>query len=80
MFSKQFMTTTHSKDLFFRVCSHAFNGFIFTFLFENRKRSLILNDALAEITELWEAELLEFLILINVVPGISVLVRSLGHF
>ena len=30
-------------------------------------------------TELWEAELLDFLILINVVPGISVVVQSLGH-
>ena len=55
-------------------------SFIFTLLCENRKRSLILNDALAEITELWEAELLDSLILINVVPGISVVVRSLGNF
>ena len=31
----------------------------------------------AEITELWEAELLDSLILINVVPGISVVVQSL---
>ena len=31
-----------------------------------------------EITELWEAELLDSLILINVVVGISVMVRSLG--
>ena len=30
-------------------------------------------------TELWEAELLDFLILINVVPGISVVVQSLDH-
>ena len=60
--------------------SNAFNSFIFTFLRENRKHSLILSDAVAEITELWEAELLDSLILINVMPGISVVVRSLGHF
>ena len=53
---------------------------LFSLLCENRKRSLILSDAVAEITELWEAELLDFLILINVVPGISVVVRSSGHF
>ena len=40
----------------------------------------VLSDAVAEITELGEAELLDSLILINVVPGISVVVRSLGHF
>ena len=40
----------------------------------------VLSDAVAEITELGEAELLDSLILINVVPGISVMVRSLGHF
>ena len=55
------------KDLFFRVHSPAFNSFIFTFLCENRKRSLILSDAVAKITELWEAELLGSLILMNVV-------------
>ena len=71
MFSKQFITISLSKDLFFRVHSHAFNSFIFTLLCENRKRSLILSDAVAEITELWEAELLDYLILINVVPGIT---------
>ena len=54
MFSKQFITIPHSKDLFFRVHSHAFNSFIFTFLCENRKRSLVLRDAVAEVTELWE--------------------------
>ena len=59
---------------------HAFNSFIFTLLSENRKRSVILSAALAEITELWEAELLDSLILINVVPGISLVVRSLGNF
>ena len=80
MFSKQFITIPHSKDLFFRVHSHAFNSFIFTLLCENRKRSLILSDVVVEITELWEAELLGSLILINVVPGISVVVQSLGHF
>ena len=50
------------------------------FLCENRKRSLILSDVVAEITELWEAELLDSLILINVVPGISLVERSLGYF
>ena len=60
--------------------SHAFNSFIFTLLCENQKRSLILSDAVAEITELREAELLDPLILINVVPGISVVMRSLGDF
>ena len=40
----------------------------------------VLSDAVAEITELGEAEILDSLILINVVPGISVAVRSLGHF
>ena len=68
------------RDLFFRVNSHAFNSFIFTLLCENRKRSLILSDAVAEITKLWEAELPDFLILINVVPGMSVVVRGLGQF
>ena len=80
MFSKQFITIPHSKDLFFRVHSHAFNSFIFTLLYENQKRSLILSDVMAEITELWEAELLDSLTLVNVVPGIGVVVRSLGHF
>ena len=51
MFSKQFITITHPKDLFFRVHSHASNSFIFTLLCENQKRSLILSDAKAEITE-----------------------------
>ena len=55
-------------------------SFIFTLLCENRKRSLILSDALAEITELWEAELLDSLILINVVAGINVVLQSLSHF
>ena len=49
-----FITVPHSKDLFFRVHSHAFNSFIFTLLRVNRKRYLILRDAVAEITELWE--------------------------
>ena len=80
MFSKQFIIMPHLKDLFFRVHSHVFNSFIFTILCENRKRYLILSDAVAELTELWEAKLLDSLILINVVPGISVMVRSLGHF
>ena len=80
MFSKQFITISLSKDLFFRVHSHAFNSFIFTLLCENRKHSLILRNAVAEIAELWEAELLDSLILTNVVPGISVVVRSLSHF
>ena len=68
MFSKQFIIIPHSKDLFFRVRS------------ENRKRFLILSDAVAEIAELWEAELLDSLILIKVVSGISVVVQSLDHF
>ena len=80
MFSKQFITIPHSKDLFFREHGHAFNSFIFTLLCENRKRFLILSDAMAEITELGEAELLDSLILINVVPGISMVVQRLGHF
>ena len=80
MFSKQFITIPHSKDLFFRVHSHAFNSFIFTLLCENRKRSLILSDLVVKITELWEAELLDSLILIGVLPGISVVVRRLSHF
>ena len=63
-----------------RVNSHVFNSFIFTLLCENRKRFLILNDAVAKITELWKAELLDFLILMNVVPEINVVVPSLGHF
>ena len=54
--------------------------FIFTLVCENRKRSPILSDAVAELTELWEAELLDSLILIDVLPRISVVVRSLGHF
>ena len=40
----------------------------------------VLSDAVAEITKLGEAELLDSLILINLVPGISVVVQSLGHF
>ena len=80
MFSKQSTTIPHSKDLFFCVYSHAFNSFIFTLLCENRKRSLILSNAVAGIMELCEAELLDSLLLINVVPGIRVVVRSLGHF
>ena len=60
--------------------SHAFNSFIFTLLCEIRKRSLILSDAVAEVTELWKAELLDYLILKNVVPGISVVVQSLDYF
>ena len=31
---------------------------LFTLLCENKKRSLILSNVMAEITELWEAELL----------------------
>ena len=38
----------HSKDLFFRVDSHAFNSFIFALLCENQKCSLVLNDAVAK--------------------------------
>ena len=50
--SMQFITIPQSKDLFYRVHCHAFNSFILTLLCENRKRSLILSDAVAEITEL----------------------------
>ena len=35
---------------------------------------------MAQITELGEAELIDSLILINLVPRISVVVRSKGHF
>ena len=35
---------------------------------------------MVELTELWEADLLDSLILINNVPGIIVVVRSLGAF
>ena len=55
--------------------------FIFRLLCENGKRALILGHAVAEITELREAELIDSFILIKVVPGISALVvRSLVHF
>ena len=47
---------------------------LFLHLCENQKCSLILSDAVAEITELWEAELLDSLILINVVPRIGMVV------
>ena len=80
MFSKQFITIPHSRNLSFRVHIHAFNKFIFTFLCENRKCSLILSDVVAEIAKLWEAELFDLLILINVVPQMSVVVRNLTHF
>ena len=60
--------------------AHAFNSFIFTLLCENGKLALILSNAVAEITKLGEAELLDSLILINLVPGISMVVQSLGHF
>ena len=53
---------------------------LFLHLCENRKCSLILSDVVAEITELWEAELLDSLILINVVPRIGMVVQCLGHF
>ena len=67
MFSKHFTNISPSKDLFFLVQS------------ENQKRSLILSDAVAEITELWEAEPLDSLILIKVVPGISVVGGKLSE-
>ena len=75
MFPKQFISIPHLKDLFVRVHSHAFNSFT-----ENQKHSLILSDAVAEMTELWEAELFDSLILINVVPEITVVVQSFGDF
>ena len=80
MFSKQFITIRHSKDLFFCLHSHAFDSFIFTFLCDNQKRSLIFSEVGAETIELWEAGLLDSLILMNVVPGISMVVQSLGRF
>ena len=80
MFSEQFITMPHLKDLFFRMHGHAFNSFIFTLLCENQKRSLILSNVMAEIMELWEAELVDPLILINVVPRIGMVVQSLGLF
>ena len=55
MFSKEFITIAHSKDLFFCVHNHAFNSFIVTLLCENQKHSLILSDVVANIMELWEA-------------------------
>ena len=79
MFSEQFITIPRSKDLFFCVHGHAFNSFIFTLLCKNQKCSLILSDVMAEITKLWEAELLDSLILINMVPQIGMVVQSLGH-
>ena len=54
--------------------AHAFNSFIFTLLCENQKLALILSNTVAEITKLGEAELLDSLILINMVPGISMVV------
>ena len=42
--------------------------------------NVFFSDAVAEVTDLWEVELLDSLILINVVPGISVVVRSSGNF
>ena len=54
-------------------------SFIFTLLCKNRKRFLISSDAVAGIMELWEAELLDSLILINVVPETSVVLGGLGH-
>ena len=53
---------------------------LFSLFCENRKGSLILSDAVAGITELWEAELRDSLNLINVVPGIGVVVGRLDHF
>ena len=40
----------------------------------------VLSDAVAEITKFGEAQLLDSLILINLVPGISVVMRSSDHF
>ena len=53
---------------------------VFKAIYNYSTRSLILSDVVAEITKSWEAELLDFLILIKVVPGISAMVQSLGHF
>ena len=40
----------------------------------------VLSDAVAQITKFGEVQLLDSLILINLVHGVSVVVRSLGHF
>ena len=56
--------------------SHAFSRCIFTLLCENPKCYLVFRDAVAEVTELWEDELLDSLTLISVVPGISMVVRT----
>ena len=71
---------TVEKFIFPCALPSSCNSFIFTLLCENRKRTLILSDAVAKITELWEAELPDSLILIGVLPGISVVVRRLSHF
>ena len=73
MFSKPFITPSPQRFIF-HVHSYAFNSFIFALLCENQKCSLIFSDAVTEVTELWEAELLDSLIIINVVPEISMVV------
>ena len=72
MFSKQFITT-HTRKIYFSVCIVMHLTVLFSHFY-------VKIENVGEITELWEAELLDSLILINVVPGISVVVRSLGHF
>ena len=79
MFSEQLITIPHSKDLFFHVHSRAFNSFIFTLMWKSKVLSNF-EWCVTEITELWEAELLGSLILINVVPRVGMVVQSLGHF
>ena len=76
MFSKPLITIPHSKDLFSMYM--AMHLIVLFSHFYVKKRSLIFSDA--EVTELWESEPLDSLILINVVPGISMVVRSSGHF
>ena len=78
MFSKQYITIPHSKDLFFRAHSHAFNTFIFTFMWKSKTFSNF-EWCGGEITELWEAELLDFVILIDVVAEITELWVGNSH-
>ena len=77
MFSKPFITIPHSKDLF-SMCMVMHLTVLFSYFYV-KKHSLIFSDAVVEVSELWEAKPLDSLILINVVPGISVVVQSSGQ-
>ena len=72
MFSKQFITT-HTRKIYFSVCIAIHLTALFLHFY-------VKIENVGEITELWEAELLDSLILINVVPGISLVERGLGYF